>query len=691
MLRIIASCLDADCDSPNPAVSLRLYRKTPLPVMLDPLQPILILLAVAVLAVVVFRLLRLPPMLGYLLAGVLIGPHALGWIQDNDETRHLAEFGVVFLMFSIGLEFSLPKLIAMRRIVFGFGTAQVVITIAMVMAIAWMFQLDWRVGLILGGALAMSSTAIVSKLLTERAELNSAHGKQIIGVLLLQDLAVIPLLIIVPALASQASTEVDNFTMLLTIALLKVVAVLAFLLFIGQKLMRPWFHLVARQKSPELFVLNVLLITLGLAWITGLAGLSLALGAFLAGMLISETEYRYQVEDDIKPFRDVLLGLFFVTIGMLLDLEVVLENFVWVLAILLLLIVLKVIIVAVLSRMFGADSSVAIRTGLNLAQAGEFGFVLLAQANESHLIENAVLQPVLAAMVLSMFIAPFLIEYSETLMQRFYSSDWMHRAMQLTAIAAQMIATQHHVIICGFGRSGQSIARILEQESIPFIALDLDPHRIQEATQAGESVVYGDAARREVLIAAGLMRAKVLVVSYADKVSTLKILKHVQELRPDLSVVVRAHDDANIDALKAAGATEVVAEIMEGSLMLASHALMFVDVSTARILRRIREIREQRYSLLRGFYHGSDETDDSNEKYFPRLLTITIPPDAAAIDQTLDEIDLAGLAVEVTAVRRRNIRGLLPTGETRLQPGDVIVLRGTQENLAAAEIKLIQG
>lgn len=659
--------------------------------MFDPLQPVLILLAVAVLAVVVFRLLRLPPMLGYLLAGVVIGPHALGWIADNDETRHLAEFGVVFLMFSIGLEFSLPKLIAMKRIVFGFGTAQVTVSIAVVIAIAWIFHLDWRIGLILGGALAMSSTAIVSKMLSERAELNSLHGKQVIGVLLLQDLAVIPLLIIVPALAVQANTEADDFTAMLLMAMLKVIVVLMFVFFIGQKLMRHWFHLVARQKSSELFVLNVLLITLGLAWITQMAGLSLALGAFLAGMLISETEYRYQVEDDIKPFRDVLLGLFFVTIGMLLDMQVVLENFIWVFAILLALIVLKILIVAGLSRLFGADTSVALRTGLNLAQAGEFGFVLLAQANEIALIENAVLQPVLAAMVISMFFAPFFIEYSDAVIQRFYSSDWMHRAMQITSIAAQTMAAQSHVIICGYGRSGQSISRILEQEGIPFIALDLDPHRIQEATRAGESVVYGDAARREVLIAAGLMRAKVLVVSYSDTVSTLKILKHVHELRPDLAVVVRAQDDTNIDLLKEAGATEVVAEIMEGSLMLASHALMFVDVSTARILRRIREIREQRYSLLRGFYYGSDEMEDGNEKNFPRLLTITIPPDAAAINKTLKDIDLAGLAVEVTAVRRRNIRGPLPTDETRLELGDVIVLRGTQENLAAAEIKLLQG
>lgn len=656
--------------------------------MHNPLQPVLIVLATAVLAVVVFRLLRLQPVLGYLLAGIVIGPHALGWIAESNETRHLAEFGVVFLMFSIGLEFSLPKLIVMKRIVFGFGTAQVVISMLLVMAVVWMLELDWRVGFVLGSVLAMSSTAIVIKMLAERVELNSAHGRQVIGVLLFQDLMVIPLLVIIPAIAT---AEIDSGTLDLAIAVLKVMVVLIVILFLGKRLMRPWLHLVARQKSSELFVLNVLFITLGLAWLTELAGLSLALGAFLAGMLISETEYRYQVEDDIKPFRDVLLGLFFVTIGMLLDLQVVTDNFLQIFIILMALIILKIVVIAGLSRLFSADSGVAIRTGMNLAQAGELGFVLLAQAGTVGLIENSVLQPVLAAMVLSMFIAPFIIEYGERMIQRFYTSEWMYQAMQITSIAAQTMETQNHVIICGYGRSGQSVARILEQESISFIALDLDPRRIREATSAGESVVYGNAARREVLIAAGLMRAKVLVVSYADTISALKILRHVQELRPELSVVVRTRDDSDIDVLKGAGATEVVAEIMEGSLMLASHALMFVDISTGRILRRIREIREQRYSLLRGFYYGvTDETEDS-EKLLPRLLTITITPGAAAVNKTLDEIDLVSLDVEVTAVRRRNIRGLLPTPETRLEAGDVVVLKGTQENLAAAEIKLIQG
>jgi len=660
--------------------------------MTDPLQPVLILLAIAVLAVVVFRLLRLPPMLGYLLAGVIIGPHALGWIPDTEETRHLAEFGVVFLMFSIGLEFSLPKLVTMKSIVFGFGTSQVAVTILIVMAVAWILDLDWRVGLALGGALAMSSTAIVIKMLTERGEQNTPHGRQVIGVLLFQDLAVIPLLIIIPVLATTVESDTADYPMMFTIAILKAAAVLALILYFGQRLMRPWFHLVARQKSSELFVLNVLLITLGLAWFTELAGLSLALGAFLAGMLISETEYRYQVEDDIKPFRDILLGLFFITIGMLLDIQVVIEYFVWVAVILVSLIILKVILITALSRLFGADFRVAARTGMNLAHGGEFGFVLLAQAGAIGLVENAILQPVLAAMVLSMFLAPFIIENSERVVQRFLGSEWVNQAMQITSIAAQTLAEQDHVIICGYGRSGQNMSRILEQESVPFIALDLDPRRIHEAASAGESVVYGDAARREVLIAAGLMRAKVLVISYADTISALKILHHVRTIRPDLSVVVRTRDDSDIDLLKEAGATEVVAEIMEGSLMLASHALMFVNVSTGRILRRIRDTREQRYSLFRGFFHGeSDEIEDSNEHFFPRLLTVTIIPGAAAIDKTLEEIDLTGLSVEVTAVRRRNIRGLLPSGETRLESGDVMVLRGTQENLAAAEIRLMQG
>ncbi len=660
--------------------------------MYNTLQLVLILLTTAVLAVVVFRLLRLPPMLGYLLSGVIIGPHAFGLIPEVAETQHLAEFGVVFLMFSIGLEFSLPKLVTMKNVVFGLGTAQVCTSMVIVMIVTWMIGIDWRVGLVLGGILALSSTAIVSKMLSERLELNTDHGRQIIGVLLFQDLAVVPFLIVIPALVNTIDSSGADLGVTIILALLKAGLVLGLILFLGQRLMRPWFHLVARQKSSELFVLNVLLITLGLAWLTGIAGLSLALGAFLAGMLISETEYRHQVEDDIKPFRDILLGLFFVTIGMLLDIQSVLHNFLWVMLLLIALIAIKASLIAGLSHLFKSDSGAAVRTGLSLAQGGEFGFVLLAEANSLNIIDNATMQPVLAAIVLSMLIAPFIIEHSENMARRFSATEWMNRAMQLTNIAAQTMAEEQHVILCGYGRSGQNLSRLLEKESVPFIALDLDPRRIRDATAAGESVVYGDAARYEVLIAAGLMRAKLIVVSYTDTISTLKVLRQVQAIRPELPVVVRTLDDSDIDLLKEAGAAEVVAEIMEGSIMLASHALMHLGVPFNRVLSRMRETREQRYNLFRGFYHGiSDEVKEPGEKMQPRLLNVMITPGSAAVGKNLGELNLGSFFVEVPAIRRRNVRELLPDKETRLEAGDILVLRGTQENLAAAEIKLLQG
>lgn len=652
------------------------------------LQSVLILLATAVLIVVVFRSLRLPPMLGYLIVGVAIGPHALAWIPDTAEARQLAEIGVVFLMFSVGLEFSLPKLVTMRRVVFGLGTAQVVLTMLIVWAVAHTIGLDWRAGLILGGVLAMSSTAILAKILAERLELNSPHGRQIIGILLFQDLAVVPLLIVVPALA--AGTE--DLAADLGYALAKAAAVLALLLFLGQRLMRGWFHLVARQKSAELFVLNVLLITLGLAYVTESAGLSLALGAFLAGALISETEYRHQVEIDIRPFRDVLLGLFFVTIGMLLDPRAVLENLPWVSLLLVVLLALKAGLIGGLSLLFEGNTGAALRTGLALAVCGEFGFVLLARADGLALIEPQTLQPVLAAMLLSMLVAPFMLERSAHLVRRWSRSDWMARAMQLHNIAVQAMGADQHVVICGFGRSGQNLARLLRQESIPFIALDVDPQRVKEAAAAGESVVFGDAARREVLVTAGLLRARALAVTYADTASALKILHHVQELRPGLPVVVRTLDDTDIDRLKEAGAVEVVAEIMEGSLILASTMLMLLGVPLNRVMQRMRETREQRYSLFRGFFRGiTDEAEAGDQASEPRLHSVTIAPGAAAAGKKLGELELEGLGVEVTAVRRRNVRTFPPERDTRVEEGDVLVLLGVEADLAAAEIKLLQG
>ncbi len=647
---------------------------------------VLILLATAVAVVVLCRVLKLPVMLGYLTVGILIGPHALAWIPESLGTQHLAEFGVVFLMFSIGLEFSLTRLMAMKRTVFGLGGAQVLISMSVVMLIAWVFGLDWRSGLALGGMLAMSSTAIVSKMLVERAELNLPYGRQMMGVLLFQDLAVVPLLIIIPALASNSA----NLSSTLLYATLKAAIVLVVLLVVGQHVMRHWFHLVARQKSSELFMLNVLLITLGLSYLTELAGLSLALGAFVAGMLISETEYRYQVEEDIKPFRDVLLGLFFVTIGMKLNLGAVVSDLGWVMLTVVALILCKGLVVTLLARAFEGDWGVALRSGIGLAQAGEFGFVLLTLADNTHLVSAEVLQIALAAMLISMLAAPFLIQHGEAIARRFSAAEWTNRAMQLHQIAIQSMMNKGHVIICGYGRSGHSLANFLEQEGLRFIALDLDSRRVREALAAKKSVVYGDAAKKEVLVAAGLMRASALVISYTDKHSALAILRHVKELRPDLPVIVRTADDADVETLKKAGAAEVVAEVVEGSVMLASQVLLMAGVPLNRVIRQIQESRARRYAVFSGYFRGN-EVGEATERLQPRFLRIYLKSEHAAVGKHLREMDLGKLNIEVNSVRRHGVKEIQTSEEVVLQAGDVLVLLGLPEALLQAELRLHKG
>ena len=644
------------------------------------LQLILLLLAAAVAVIVLCRMVRLPPILGYVVIGIAVGPHALGWVPDNNDVRDLAEFGIVFLMFSIGLEFSLPQLNAMRRAVFGLGLAQVAITTVMAMVGLHLLGFGWLQGFTLGGALAMSSTAIVSKMLAERMELNTAHGRDVMGILLFQDLAVVAFLIAVPTLA----TGGGDLWRSLGIAAGKAAVALAVILIFGQRPMRAWFHIIARARSSELFMLNVLLVTLGLAAITELAGLSFALGAFLAGMLIAETEYRYQVEED------VLLGLFFVTVGMYLDLRVVGANLGWVALLLVGPVLFKLILVVLLARLFGAPVGAALRTGFYLAQAGEFAIVLLALASDIAVIDPTVAQLVLAAMVLSMLSAPLLIQVAAPLARRLTADDWLARAAQVTQIAARTMARQEHVIICGFGRSGQNLARLLEKEEISCIALDADPERVREAAADGSSVVYGDAGRREALIAAGLPKARAVVVTIADTATALKILHHVQQLRPELPVIVRTVDDSELDRLIKAGATEVVPEVLEGSLMLASHSLLLVGVPLNRVLARIREIREERYSLFRGFFHGATDAADAADNLQPRLHSVLLTDRSAAVGRTLGELDFKGL-VEVTGVRPRGMRTTLPAPDYRLAAGDVVVLLGRPENLAVAERRLLRG
>ena len=656
--------------------------------MFDTLPLILVLLISSVLAVALFRRLRLPAMLAYFLVGMVLGPHTFGLLPDTEASREFAEFGIVFLMFSIGLEFSLPQLYAMRKKVLGLGGAQVFLTLAVVMLVAKVAGLDWPAAFVIGAALAMSSTAIVSKILAERVDLNSRHGRLSIGVLLFQDIAVVPVLVLIPALGVVGA----NLTDVLGMALLKAAGMLLFLFTIGKWLINPWFNLVAGQRSRELFVMNVLMVTLLLAFATKSAGLSYALGAFIAGMLISETKFRYQVESDIAPFRDILLGLFFISVGMLLNLQQIAANLGLVLLILLAFVLLKAAIVSLVIRLMQYEAGVAIRTGLILAQAGEFSFVILALGVEQHLISGPALQLVLAAALLSMVLAPFMIQFNGRITRKLVSSYSRNSGQIVQDIDDASKHLHNHVIICGYGRSGQYLGRFLQEESIPFVALDIDPSRVLEAAAAGENVMFGDAARRVVLEAAGAARAKALIISYADDRAAMKILHIVQEKYPQLPVIVRTVDDSNMEALREAGATEVVPEILEGSLMLASHALMLLGVPLHRVVKRIRMFREARYQLFKGYFHGiSDAEDESLERQQVRLHSVIISPGSYAIGRRLVDMHLENFEVHIKSIRRPNSNGMVPSNESPLAEGDVIVLLGQPTGLSNAQNALLIG
>ena len=664
--------------------------------MATTLELVLLYLVAAVLGVVVCRLLRLPPMLGYLAVGVLIGPNALALAKDTAGVKYLAEFGVVFLMFVIGLEFNLPKLRSMRTLVFGLGLSQVVLTVLgavignalLAVGFGWLgvqWGLGWQGAIVLGSAMAMSSTAIVVKLMVERLEMETEHGKRVMGVLLFQDLAVVPLLVLIPALGDSG----PDMARALLLALLKASVLLTLLLVGGQRVMRWWLTLVARRKSEELFVLNLLLITLGLAWLTEHAGLSLALGAFVAGMLVAETEFKHQVETDIRPFHDVLLGLFFITIGMKLDWRPVLEQWFLVAVLSVVPVVAKAVLVAGLARAFRASPGVAIRTGLYLAQAGEFGFVLLTLGAEQGLISARWVSPVLACMVLSMLATPFIVMYANRIVMKLSSSEWLLQSLAVTTIAKKAIKTEAHVIIAGYGRSGQNLARMLGSEAIPYIALDLDPDRVRQAAAAGQSVVFGDAARLPSLMAAGLARASAVVVSYHDTPSALKILQLVRQHAPRVPVIVRTLDDSDFERLRAAGATEVVPEAIEGSLMLAAQALVLVGVPMRRVIRLTRDSRDARYRLLRGYFHGNDD-DTVAERDQARLASVTLPAAAACLGRPLADQALHAVGVQVVSVRQATGRVVDGDDSLVLMAGDTLVLSGLPEPLALAEGKLLR-
>ena len=657
--------------------------------MLESVELIILLLISSVVFLTLFRYLKLSATIAYFVVGILLGPSAAGFLHDSESVRHFVEFGIVFLMFSIGLEFSLPKLNSMRGILFGLGGAQVLITLATSLFISRLFGLDFTMAFVVGSALTMSSTAIVSKLLIERLDLNSRHGKLSIGILLFQDIAVIPILILIPALSSQS---IDINTIFISISL-KVILLLSILFWLGKPVMNFWFGLVAKQKSRELFVLNVLMVTMFFAYLTELAGLSYALGAFLAGMLISETRYRYQVESDISSFRDILLGLFFISVGMMLNLNVFFDNFWVILSILFAYTLFKASLIALLTKAFKYEMGVGIRTGVILGQAGEFSFVILALANEQNLIGGEILQIVLSVCLLSMITASFLIPYNGKIarfLSRSYTKNSQKNIDKIDEVGHNL---SDHVILCGYGRSGQFLGRFLKEENISFIAIDMDLNRVNDAASAGEKVMYGDASRRVVLNAAGISKCKAVIITYADDRASSKVLSVIRESYLELPIIVRTTDETSIERLQEEGASEVVPEVLEGSLMLGSHALIMLGVPLGRVVKKIRAFRSERYAMFRGYFKGStDITDDFSGQEQLELHSIEVRKNPLLLSVKLDSIRFEDFHVQIQYLRRPNmLEDIEPRPDILLSNGDTLVILGLQKDINKFEKYLSTG
>lgn len=658
----------------------------------DPLAQILILLAAAVLVVALARRVGLPAILGYLIVGTLFGPFALGAIDDTGTTRLLAELGVVFLLFTLGLEFSWPRMVAMRREVFGIGSSQMVLTAGVGSVLFWAAGVDGLAAIALGGAVAVSSTAIIVQQLTEQSELNRTHGRVAFSVLLFQDLAFVPFLVLAGALAT-GSLDFSPLSIgtAVGIGALAVAAVLV----LGRYALRPLLYEIAHSRLRELFTLAVLLVALGSAWISHAAGVSMATGAFLAGVMLAETEYRHQVEAVIRPFRDILLGLFFISVGMMLDLRVLQAEFAIILVVLVVMTSLKLALMALVGHVGGMPAFKAVRTGIVLSIGGEFGIAILTILMQGEVVAREITQPLLVAIVLSMVSAPLLLRKNRSIARLLLreSGPPTRGESTLEEKVTADVAGREHVILCGYGRVGQNLAKVLAQQGYEYIAMDLDPARVRAARAAGQPVLYGDSSDSGVLRKVGLGTSSAVIITFADPATSIGIVRAVRSLRGDVPVLVRTADDTRLEDLMTAGATEVVPETFEASLMLASHVLMLLKQPAASVVQTIDAIRHDRYGSLRALLGGEQggPLQDTVEGVHDELRTVVLPPGAWAVGRTLEQVVACGVAVRFDSVLRQGIVGSAPALNLQLQQGDELVIAGSAEDLEHAEKVLLAG
>ncbi len=646
------------------------------------LRDIVLLLLASLPIVFVCGRLRLPTIIGYMLTGVVIGPSGLGVIGDVHAVETLAEIGVVLLLFTIGLEFSLAKLLAMQRVVFLGGGIQVGLTIVAAMLLAhWGLGLGWSSAIFAGFLVALSSTAIVLKTYVDRAESDTPHGRMAIGILLFQDLCIVPMMLFLPLLSGQRAANLWYILKTLGLAAGSVLLIMLLARRVFPFLLR-W---LVTLRSREVFVSFAVLACLGTAWLTSQAGLSLALGAFIAGVVLSESEYSHQIVADILPFRDIFNGIFFVSIGMLLSLEVLTTTWPVVLGLVALIVVGKTLLAFAAVKALGRTPRVALMAALGVAQIGEFSFVLLKAGAEAGLLEGAAYQTFLAASILTMLATPFLIGLAPALGYRV--GRWTGIADAPDAGAAELPPVSGHVIIAGYGLNGRNLARVLRAAGIPYRIIELNIESIRVGKKKGEPIIYGDGTRREVLHAAGIEGARVLVVAISDATATRRIAALAREMNPDMHIIVRTRFVSEMNGLYALGVQQVIPEEFETSLEIFARVLREYGLSRQYIQQQVEMIRREGYRLL-------DADCPERTTLIAELATVIenattlalrLPPEGLAIGQSLRRLALRPtFGVTVVAVQRGAETTVNPDADFVLEAGDVLVLLGRPEKLESA-------
>jgi monovalent cation:proton antiporter-2 (CPA2) family protein len=549
---------------------------------------ILALLLATVVIIPFFHRIRLGAILGYLTAGVVLGPWGFGVITEVEDIRHLAEFGVVFLLFLLGIELKPDKLWQMRKMVIGLGLGQVLITAGLIYGIAIWLGISNQSAIIIGFGLALSSTAFCLKLLAERGGISTVMGRMSFSVLLLQDIAVVPLLALVSYFAAGGNAEIMEPSLKPVYAVLVIIG----LLFAGRYLLNPVLGRIVASQDPEVFIAVAVLLVLGVAWIMESVGFSMALGAFLAGVMLAESHYRHQIEADILPFRGILLGLFFMTVGMGIDFSLLWERFGTIILLTVGLMALKALVVYVLSRISGARHDISLQSGVLLSQSGEFGFVLFGFATASGVLEKQLGDILTLVIALTMVLTPFVVKGTNTLLIRFYSPD----VSDEEDYAEFVEASEEHVILAGFGRVGARVGTLLGAAGVPYIALDMKQKRVKDARAQGFPVFFGDASKVKVLQAAGADHAKMIVVTLDDPEQINRLISQVRQFYPNMPVHARARDRRHCAELVTLGASTAVSETLETSLRLTEEVLLGSGVEQDVATRVIDEFRDDYYS-----------------------------------------------------------------------------------------------